>query len=330
MKSREFLKNKVKCLEKQDFVELAFEVFSYQVIENEIYRSFVRTLKGEGFRPKNIDEIPFLPVSFFKRFKVVSGNYPASHVYRSSATTGSVRSEHHVIDNSFYLENALQTFEEFYGSIEDWTVCALLPGYLERGDSSLIAMTQYFIEKSGSSLGGFYLDDFDHLLRTIAIAKDSNTKVLLLGVSFALLQLADRKIDLSGVVVMETGGMKGRGKEIPKKAFHKELKEGLGVKEIHSEYGMTELLSQAYSLGAGIFHSATSMRVVCKDITDPLTSVDAGKSGIINVIDLANIDSCSFIETQDLGIVHGSGNFELLGRVDAAEIRGCNLLVSDI
>jgi len=328
--SREILKSRLERVGSQEFEELALDIFKYQFEENPVYRLFVETLKGKGFRPKNKQEIPFLPVSFFKSYRVISGDHMVSNVYRSSATTGSIRSEHHVVDNSLYLRTALKTFEKYYGSIKDWTICALLPGYLERGDSSLVSMAKYFIDKSMDSSSGFFLDEIDELLQVLKQCKGSGKQVLLLGVSFALLELADLELDLSHVIVMETGGMKGRGKEMPKKAFHELLKRGLGVTKIHSEYGMTELLSQGYSLGNGVFHPAGTMQVICKELTDPLSVVPFGKSGIINVIDLVNIDSCSFIETQDLGIVRANGDFELLGRVDAAEIRGCNLLVSDI
>ncbi len=329
MNRRDFLRNRIKKLKTSEFDQLALDLYLYQYDNNSLYRKFCDTLKGEGFRPKDIYEIPFLPVSFFKSNSIVSGDLTPTTFYKSSSTTGINPSIHAVVDNQFYLENALKTFESFYGNINEWVVLALLPGYIERGDSSLIAMTNYFIKQSKSQESGFYLNDFDALLSKIYTIQLSK-KILLLGVSFALQELAKQKVDLSSVVVMETGGMKGKGKEMPKKAFHNVLKESFNIKNVHSEYGMTELLSQGYSKGNGIFSPSNTMKVISKELTDPLSCALNGKSGIINIIDLMNIDSCAFIETQDMGIVYNSGDFELLGRVDASEIRGCNLLVSEI
>ncbi len=325
---REILIERIKKYRESEFDELALEVFDYQLEHNSVYRSFCETLKGEGFCPKNIEEIPFLPVSFFKTHKVVTGNFNEKAIYRSSATTGSIQSKHFVYDTQLYFDNAKRTFEHFYGKLEDWLILALLPGYIERGDSSLIAMAHYFINNSDYKESGFFLDEFEDMVKLIH--RCGKGKVLLLGVSFALQSLAELNPNLKDVVVMETGGMKGRGKEMPKKAFHENLKKAFSVPRIHSEYGMTELLSQAYSKGEGVFEPAPTMKVLIKEITDPFRTMPAGKSGIINLIDLINIDSCSFVETQDLGFVYPNGNFELLGRVDAAEIRGCNLLVSEI
>jgi hypothetical protein len=325
---REILIKRIKNLENEDFDDISIELHSYQYEHNEIYKSFCDYSRGKDFRPKSINEIPCLPVSFFKQNKIITGSVESEAIYRSSSTTGSIPSQHFVYDNQLYLEQALQTFEHFYGDIKEWLILALLPGYIERGDSSLIAMSQYFIEKSEHEDGGFFLNDFEKLMQVVS--KNTSKKVLLLGVSFALQQLAELKPDFHNVVIMETGGMKGKGKELPKKAFHTFLKNAFNVKHIHSEYGMTELLSQAYSEKDGVFLCGKTMKVITKDITDPFTAVGTGKSGVINVIDLLNIDSCCFIETQDLGITYFNGTFQLLGRVDAAEIRGCNLLVSDI
>lgn len=328
MIGRENLLEKIKNVSKKDFESISLEVFDYQYQLNSLYKEFCNCIKGEGFRPKSINEIPFLPVSFFKTHKIVSGNFDVNQIYKSSATTGSIQSKHYVYDNQLYLENALKTFEYYYGSVNDCIVLALLPGYIERGDSSLISMAKYFIDASARKESGFFLNEFEELLHIIK--KNPSSKIVLLGVSFALQQLAELSPDLNNVIVMETGGMKGKGKKMPKKAFHVSLQNAFNVKEIHSEYGMTELLSQAYSLKDGIFKAAPTMKVICKDITDPFKTMDDQKSGVINVIDLINIDSCSFIETQDLGFTYANGDFELLGRVDAAEIRGCNLLISDI
>ncbi len=330
MNKREILKEKINKCTPTTFEELAMEVFYFQYQQNQVYQSYCDLLKGKGFRPKDLDEIPFLPVSFFKSHKIQSYNAASSTVYKSSATTGSIQSKHYILDQHFYLHNALKTFEAHYGDIKGWTIFALLPGYIERGDSSLIDMVQYFIDASQNMNSGFYLNEFDQLLHNIQFCKSSGKKLLLIGVSFALLQLADRAPDLSDVIVMETGGMKGKGKELPKKAFHNVLKNAFNVPFIHSEYGMTELQAQAYSKGNGLFLPTDTMKIKIKELTDPLHPVPNGKSGVINVIDLINVDTCSFIETQDLGILHSSGNFELLGRVDAAEIRGCNLLVADL
>lgn len=335
MNERQSLIKDLNSVGKTNFRELVFRIFDYQYNKNFLYRQFVNTFKsvekGEDFRPKKIQEIPFLPIQFFKNFDVKSGeNWRAEKIYKSSATTGQIRSKHFVKDNNLYLAYAKRTFEAVYSKLDNFVVFALLPGYIERGDSSLVAMADYFIESTKHNLSGFYLDDIEELIQNIDIAKKTGKKILLLGVSFAIWDLALRNVDLSGVIVMETGGMKGRGPEMPKPAFHEILKNKLNISEVHSEYGMTELLSQGYSKGEGIFKPADTMKVFISEITDPLTFVESGKSGIINVIDLVNIDSCSFIQTEDLGTAFDDGSFQILGRLDNSEIRGCNLLVSDI
>ena len=315
---------------KERFNALAMEVFELQVRENDIYKAFVDTLKGEKFTPNSICDIPFLPISFFKSHKVVSGNWEAKKVYKSSATTGMTRSNHYVFDDAFYLSEALVTFESFYGSMNDICLLALLPCYLERGDSSLVSMADCFIKQSEYSGSGFFLDNIEALESSIAKARLDHKKIVLLGVSFALLELSEKGWDLSDVVIMETGGMKGRGPEMPKAAFHDLLKKRFNTAKIHSEYGMTELLSQAYSIGDGIFQSSKTMEIRITELTDPLCFQEDGKGGVINVIDLMNLDSRSFVCTEDMGIRYADGSFKILGRVDAAEIRGCNLLVSDL
>ena len=326
----------VRSVRADNFVELALQVYDYQYRENRIYRKFVDTLMGirgidpSEFDPQALEEIPYLPIGFFKTEEVKTGEWMSREVYKSSATTGSVRSHHHVRDMQLYLDQSLRIFTTFYGDIKDYTILALLPGYLDREGSSLVSMAKHFIDQTNSPQSGFYLRDLDGLLTTINDARKTNKKILLLGVSFALWELAERNLDLHDVIIMETGGMKGKGPELPKAAFHDFLMKGLNVSTIHSEYGMTELLSQGYSTGDTIFKAGNTMHILTTETTDPFTFMPEGKAGVINIVDLMNIDSCAFIATQDLGICRKDGSFQLLGRLDDAEIRGCNLLVSDL
>lgn len=329
MKTRDQLIQDFYSVNSSNFEVQSLEVFDYQLANNKFYKEYVELLKGVNFKPRNIEEIPFLPIQFFKSQTIKSGVWTEEKIYKSSATTGMTQSQHYVLDDQLYLDFATKTFEKFYGDLKDYVVLALLPGYLDRGNSSLITMCQHFIDKSQSPYSGFYLNEYENLFQTIEILKPTK-KILLLGVSFALWELSELEIDLNGVIVMETGGMKGKGPELPKNAFHNILKAKFKVSEIHSEYGMTELLSQGYSLGKTIFQTADTMKVLISDVTDPLSWVENGKSGVINVVDLINIDSCSFVQTEDLGLLFSDGSFQVQGRVDAAEIRGCNLLVSDI
>jgi phenylacetate-coenzyme A ligase PaaK-like adenylate-forming protein len=314
---------------KIDFGGIALEVFNYQYNNNIIYHNFVKSL---GKNPSEIStpyEIPFLPVEFFRNHKITSGDYPVEMIFESSGTAGVIPGKHYVNDLSLYEVSFLKTFRLFYGDPEEFLIVALLPSYLEREGSSLVYMADNLIKKSHNSKSGFYNNNIADLLLTINMAKEAKQKVLLLGVSFALLDLAENESpDLSGVIVMETGGMKGRRKELTRSELHANLKEKLNVLSIHSEYGMTELLSQAYSKGEGIFYCPPWMKVIIRDPQDPLTYYQKpGLTGGINIIDLANVNSCSFIATGDLGKVHEDGGFEVLGRFDNSDIRGCNLMV---
>lgn len=274
-----------------------------------------------------VAQIPFLPVAFFKDHEVKTDVWDPEATFSSSGTTGQRTSSHFVRDKEFYLTNAEKVFNHFYGSLQEYHFLALLPSYLERDNSSLVVMADSFIKKSRSSYSGFYLNDYENLLHTIRNINDDR-KILLLGVSFALLDIAETyKPDLSYVTVMETGGMKGRRREMVRHELHAVLKKGFNVGRIHSEYGMTELMSQAYSTGEGIFQGPPWMKVMLRDINDPFDISENRKSGGINVIDLANIHSCAFIETQDVGKKNGNNSFEVMGRFDNSDIRGCNLMV---
>jgi phenylacetate-coenzyme A ligase PaaK-like adenylate-forming protein len=313
-----------------EFKQIALEIFRYQAENNAIYREYLRLLKRDIDQINSIDKIPFLPIEFFKSRKVVSSNNPATEVFTSSGTTGILTSRHFVTDISIYEKSFKKGFEDFYGPITDYCVLALLPSYLEREGSSLIYMMEHLIEDSKHPKSGFYLHNHEELIACIADLKKSNQKIVLLGVSFALLDLAEKyTLDFSDVIIMETGGMKGRRKEITREELHAFLCSRLGVTEIHSEYGMTELLSQAYSKGQSLFQTPKWMRILIRDTYDPFSYEQNGKTGGVNVIDLANVHSCSFIETQDLGKIHLDGSFEILGRFDHSDIRGCNLLINE-
>lgn len=324
-------KNKIFSINNElEFEQVALEIFRYQAENNEVYREFLQHLKKDINQITKLTDIPFLPIEFFKSRKVVSSNDPAKEIFTSSGTTGNLTSRHFVPDISIYEESFKKGFEDFYGPITDYCVLALLPSYLEREGSSLIYMMEHLIKDSKHAKSGFYLHNHEELIECIADLKKSNQKILLLGVSFALLDLAEKyTLDLSDVIIMETGGMKGRRKEITREELHAFLCSRLGVSEIHSEYGMTELLSQAYSKGHSLFQTPHWMKIMIRDAYDPFSYEKTGRTGGVNVIDLANVHSCSFIETQDLGKIHENGSFEILGRFDHSDIRGCNLLVNE-
>jgi len=311
-----------------DFSKIALEIFKFQANNCSVYKQFLSLLNVDIHKVKTINQIPFLPIQFFKSHKILSSKNEIKETFLSSGTTGNTQSKHYVTDISIYEESFSLGFEKFYGSIENYTVLALLPSYLERNGSSLIYMANYFIEKSKKSKSGFYINNLDELRENLIELDKNNEKVLLIGVSFSLLDLVEsNSFKLKNTVIMETGGMKGRRKELIRDELHRILKEGFGVDTIHSEYGMTELLSQAYSKGNGIFKCPPWMKILTRDTEDALTILPNGKSGGINVIDLANINSCSFIATQDLGKTYADGTFEVLGRFDDSDIRGCNLMV---
>jgi len=310
------------------FEDIALALFHLQASRNRIYGQFIDHLGVEPASVNKLSDIPFLPISFFKTHDIQSDVWTPDVVFTSSGTTGSITSSHQVHDKSFYLSNTERIFEKFFGPISDYHVLALLPSYLERKGSSLIAMADYFIRESKSPHSGFYLNNYEALAAKIRDLKGSSKKVFLLGVSFALLDVAEQfELDLSNGIVMETGGMKGRRAELTREELHAFLKQRFHVDSIHSEYGMTELLSQGYSFGNGIFNTPPWMKVLIRDMNDPFAAKEIGQTGGINVIDLANIYSCAFIETQDLGKVYQNGSFEVLGRIDNSDARGCNLLV---
>ena len=311
-----------------DFKTCALQVFRHQFKNNAIYRSFCDLLYIHSSDVKEIEEIPFLPIQFFKSHAVLSSTQAVQETFTSSGTTGSSVSKHMVTDLSWYTKSYTKGFEHFYGPIEEYTVLGLLPNYLERDGSSLIYMVDDFIKKSNKPSSGFYLNNLTELSKTLIALDKKGEKVLLIGVTFALLDLIERQqFKLQNTIIMETGGMKGRRKEIIRNELHEILCAGFGVSKIHSEYGMTELLSQGYSSGDGVFDCPPWMKILARDTEDALTMVGTNKTGGLNVIDLANYNSCSFIATQDLGKVDNNGSFEVLGRFDHSDIRGCNLMV---
>lgn len=310
------------------FNAMALSVFKFQFENNLVYRSFCDLLYKHPSDIKSIEDIPFLPIQFFKSHTVLSTNQDIKKTFASSGTTGSVTSKHHIIDLGIYEDSFNKGFNNFYGNIEDYVILALLPSYLERDGSSLIYMIDHMIKQSQHPESGFYLDNLSELSETLKRIDSQGKRVLLIGVSFALLDLVEAySFNLNNTIIMETGGMKGRRKELIREELHTVLKSGFGVEKIHSEYGMTELLSQAYSLGHGIFNCPNWMRVLTRDTEDALSIQTKGKTGGINIIDLANINSCSFIATQDLGRVFNNNSFEIIGRFDTSDIRGCNLMV---
>tara|TARA_R110002124_G_scaffold71232_3_gene190914 strand:- start:6713 stop:7708 length:996 start_codon:yes stop_codon:yes gene_type:complete len=312
----------------KQFEKIALKVFRYQHENNLVYREFCDLMKVEPQKVKTLQQIPFLPIQFFKSHAVVSNTNPVQNTFTSSGTTGMVTSKHMVTDTSIYEESYRKGFSQFYGNIEDYVVLALLPSYLERDGSSLIYMVEDLIHLSNHDDSGFYLHNHDELINKLTTLDQSGQNVILIGVTFALLDLIEKhQFQLQNTIIMETGGMKGRRKEMIREELHQQLCEGFGVTAIHSEYGMTELLSQAYSLGEGVFECPTWIQILVRDTEDALTYIPQGKTGGINVIDLANINSCSFIATQDLGKKNPNNSFEVLGRFDNSDIRGCNLMV---
>ncbi len=313
---------------KKEFEKITLKVFRFQYDNNLVYQQFCQLLKKDKTNVKHIEDIPFLPIQFFKSHDVLSSSDAIQTTFTSSGTTGMSTSKHHVTDLEFYEESYRLGFRQFYGNIEDYVVLALLPSYLEREGSSLIYMVDDLIQLSNNPESGFYLNNYDDLIKKLVRLDNEGQNIILIGVTYALLDLVEKqKFNLKNTIIMETGGMKGRRKEIIREELHEILCDGFGVSEIHSEYGMTELLSQAYSLGNGVFECPSWMQILVRDPEDALTYVKEGKTGGINVIDLANINSCSFIATQDLGKITGNNSFEVLGRFDNSDIRGCNLMV---
>ena len=312
----------------EDFKQVALAVFKHQFKNNKVYRSFCDLLYVHPSDVRSVEEIPFLPIQFFKSKKILSSLEEVKETFTSSGTTGTLKSKHFVTDINLYRESYQKGFAHFYGNIEDYVILALLPNYLERKGSSLVYMVEDFIQKTKNPESGFYLNNIEELVKKLTALDKKGQKTLLIGVSFALLDVVEmQQFNLKNTLIMETGGMKGRRKELVREELHQLLQDGFGVTKIHSEYGMTELLSQGYSNGNGVFETPPWMKVLARDTEDALTIHKAGKTGGINVIDLANYNSCSFIATQDLGKVHKKGTFEIIGRFDNSDIRGCNLMV---
>ena len=309
----------------RSFEDLALEIFQFQTANNKVYKTYLNHLGINPEEIKQLDNIPYLPIELFKSQEVICKPNNREVVYTSSGT-GGVQSKHIVHDTSIYENSFTKGFEHFYGNIKDYTILTLLPSYMERTGSSLIYMCEKLIQRSGKEESGFYLNEHQQLFELLQKLDNQHRKTLLIGVSFALLDFVEQyPLPLHHSIVMETGGMKGRRKEIVREKLHQILNNGFGLQKIHSEYGMTELLSQAYSKGNGIFECPPWMKVTCRDANDPLSKNK--KSGGLNIIDLANIYSCSFIASQDLGKVHANNTFEILGRFDTGDVRGCNLMI---
>lgn len=304
------------------------KVYRYQYENNPVYKQYCDLIRKTPAEVKQLDQVPYLPIQFFKTHDVICQGKQAEQIFTSSGTTGMVNARHLVADVTFYERSYLQSFQQFYGNIENYAILALLPNYLERDGSSLIYMIEDLIKSSNHPQSGFYLYEHDQLIKTIQSLEQAEQPTLLIGVTYALLDLIEaHPLQLEHTIIMETGGMKGRRKEMIREELHAVLSRGFGVGQIHSEYGMSELLSQAYSLDDGIFECPNWMQISARETTDPFQKLDYGRTGGLNVIDLANLHSCSFIATQDLGKVYANGSFEVLGRFDNSDIRGCNLLV---
>lgn len=317
-----------------DFEQRALALFNYQARHNPVYRTYIQQLGINPSAIQNFKKIPFLPIEFFKTQTVKTDEFTSETTFLSSGTTQAERSRHFLPDLQFYLQNTQLLFENQYGPLTDYLFLALLPSYIEQGNSSLVAMVNFFMQKSGQKESGFFLYNLQDLIAALDPVQVKGKKVVLFGVTYALLDLADfvRAHDYTdlfkNVIIMETGGMKGRRREMIRAELHAQLQTAFGVKAIHSEYGMTELLSQAYSTGKGLFTCPSTMQILLRDMNDPFDVNPELKTGGINIIDLANVDSCAFIETKDIGKLYPDDSFEVLGRFDNSDIRGCNLLVS--
>ena len=328
MKEYQSLRAEIQEVEEESFDRIAFKVFDFQGHHNTVYRDYLALLDKSDATFSDLAAIPPLPISLFKQFTLKSGEWEPELTFTSSGTTGLNTSRHALKSRIWYETQATRAFEQFYGPVQDYCFLALLPAYLERKGSSLVFMANHFIEQSKYEQSGFFLYEYETVLQRLHYCKAHQIPTVLIGVSFALLDLVEfGQVTFPDLIVMETGGMKGRRKEITRTELHGILKAGFGVKSIHSEYGMTELLSQAYSKGNGLFYPAKSMKVLARDITDPFSLVPFGRTGQLQIIDLSNLDTISFIATEDLGRVYPDGSFEVLGRLDHSDLRGCNLLV---
>lgn len=329
--TRAALLQRIAELPEEDFGEVALSVFRYQYGQNPLYRQFVDLLSIDPTEVSDWKTIPCLPISLFKQYAIRSGTWDSVRTFTSSGTTGDQTSRHLLRDEDWYRKNARRGFTNRYGPPADYCWLALLPAYLERTGSSLVFMADDFIRQSRYEESGFFLNDLEALVTRLRALRERGVPTILLGVSFALLDVVERyeSLDFPDLIVMETGGMKGRRREMTRAELHETLQAGFGVEQIHSEYGMTELLSQAYSTGGGRFQPSPAFRVVTRQITDPLAAAPLGKTGALQLFDLANLDTISFIASDDLGRVYADGSFEVLGRLDYSDVRGCNLLVAD-
>jgi phenylacetate-coenzyme A ligase PaaK-like adenylate-forming protein len=319
--------NNIFSVNAENFARQSLDTFQFQYENNAVYRAWTDALKIDAAQVTQISQIPFLPVSFFKSHEVVTGHFTPEVTFESSGTTGSVNSKHLVKNVGLYKESFIKGFHHFYGDPKEWCIIGLLPSYLERQGSSLIMMVEDLIALTNHQDSGFYLYEFEKLSHVLQKLEARKQKTLLIGVTFALLDFADQfPMELRYTTIMETGGMKGRRQEMVREEMHAHFQKQLGVSSVHSEYGMTELLSQGYSFGEGIFNTVPWMKVLLRDEDDPLLIIEKGR-GLINVIDLANIYSCSFIATDDVGKIYDNGSFEVLGRRDNSDIRGCSLMV---
>lgn len=322
-----FTTDDIFTLTEKDFVGRALDVFRFQYANNPLYRQYTDTLGVKAGAVRDLEQIPFLPVSLFKTHTVRTGDFTPQTVFESSGTTGTVTSRHEVKDLNLYRKSFTAAFEHFYGPVGGWCIIGLLPAYLERSHSSLVLMVHELIGNSGHPDSGFYLYEHDTLYELLQRLEQRQQKTLLIGVTFALLDFAEKyALSLRHTVVMETGGMKGRRREITREELHTYLEQRLGLPAIHAEYGMTELLSQAYSPGGGVFACPPWMKTLVRREDDPLEVTTSGE-GLLNIIDLANTWSCSFLATEDIGRIRPDGQFEVSGRVDNSDIRGCSLLV---
>ena len=319
--------DKIFRLQPSQFEEMALQIYRYQYQHNAIYGQYANAVGRPPEKVNSLTSIPFLPIRFFKSHSVVSGDFEPEAVFESSGTTQTVNSRHYVKSMAIYKQSFMLAFQQFYGPATDWCIIGLLPSYLERKKSSLVVMANELIKQSSHASSGFYLYEHEKLFHLLTLLEKQKQKTLLIGVTFALLDFAEaNSLKLQHTIVMETGGMKGRREEWTRRQVHDFLMEKLGVTVVHSEYGMTELLSQAYSDGNGIFYCPPWMKVLLRDDDDPL-HITANDNGIVNVIDLANIHSCSFIATDDAGKMHPGEGFEVIGRTDNSDLRGCSLMV---
>lgn len=326
--ARSHLFDLIQNVQPDQFESLAIQVFRFQAQFNPLYAQFLELLHLDPSRIQRLTDIPCLPIQLFKQYEIKTGDWAEEAIFSSSGTTGVQTSQHLVRNLNDYANNTRRGFEHFYGPLEDYCFFALLPAYLEREGSSLVYMAEQFVKWSKYPQSGFYLYDHDALRQALKSCAAQGIPTVLIGVSFALWDLAEEApIQFPELIVMETGGMKGRRKELTREELHHLLKNGLGISSVHSEYGMTELMSQAYSKGEGLFDPSPTMRVWTREIYDPLEATAKGRTGAINIVDLANLDTIAFIATEDLGKAFEDGSFEVLGRLDAGDIRGCNLLL---